>query len=122
MADRFNIRVEDIRLFERDVVFRMPFRFGVVTLEAAPQAFAQVRIRTAAGEDAWGAAAETMAPKWFDKNLELTNEENFEQLRQSLRTARSLYLSGASPRARSRCTRAVTMNRCAAAASSASIR
>jgi hypothetical protein len=97
MADRFNVRIEDIRLFERDVVFRMPFRFGVVTLEAAPQAFAQVRVRTAAGEESWGAAAETMAPKWFDKNLELTNEENFEQLRQSLRTARSLYLDQREP-------------------------
>jgi hypothetical protein len=97
MADRFNVRIEDVRLFERDVVFRMPFRFGVVTLEAAPQAFAHVRVRTAAGEEAWGAAAETMAPKWFDKNLELTNEENFEQLRQSLRTARKLYLEGREP-------------------------
>jgi hypothetical protein len=97
MADPFQVRIEDIRLFERDVVFRMPFRFGVVTLEAAPQAFAQVRIRTAAGEEAWGGAAETMAPKWFDKNIELTNEENFEQLRQSLRTARSLYLDRREP-------------------------
>lgn len=97
MADRYNLRIEDIRLFERDVVFRMPFRFGVVTLEAAPQAFAQVRVRTAAGEEAWGAAAETMAPKWFDKNLELTNEENFEQLRQSLRTARNIYLDRREP-------------------------
>jgi hypothetical protein len=92
MADRFRLKVEDIELFERDVVFRMPFRFGIVTLEAAPQAFARVRIRTAAGEEAWGAAAELMAPKWFDKNPALTNEENFEQLRQALRTARTLYL------------------------------
>jgi hypothetical protein len=90
--DRFQVRVEEVQLFERDVVFRMPFRFGVVTLEAAPQAFARVRIRTAAGKEAWGAAAEIMAPKWFDKNIELTNEENFEQLRQALRTARTLYL------------------------------
>ena len=90
--DRFRIRVADIELFERDVVFRMPFRFGVVTLEAAPQAFARVRIRTASGDEAWGAAAELMAPKWFDKNAALSNEENFEQLRQALRTARTLYL------------------------------
>ncbi len=37
--------VEGIDLFERDVRLRMPFRFGVVTLTAAPQAFARVRIR-----------------------------------------------------------------------------
>ena len=37
--------VEAIDLFERDVRLRMPFRFGVVTLTEAPQAFARVRIR-----------------------------------------------------------------------------
>ena len=36
-------------------------------------------------------AAEMLAPKWFDKNLELTNEDNFEQLRAALRTASKLY-------------------------------
>jgi len=34
-----------------------------------------------------------MAPKWFDKNLALTNDDNFEQLRQVLRLARDAYLS-----------------------------
>jgi hypothetical protein len=97
MADPFRLTVEDIELFERDVVLRMPFRFGIVTLEAAPQAFTRVRIRTAAGNESWGAAAEIMAPKWFDKNPALTNEENFEQLRQALRTARALYLEAREP-------------------------
>ena len=36
MADPFRLTVEDIALFERDVVFRMPFRFGIVTLQCAP--------------------------------------------------------------------------------------
>ena len=35
---RFSIAAID--LFERDVKLRMPFRFGVVTLTEAPQAFA----------------------------------------------------------------------------------
>lgn len=34
-----------IDLFERDVRLRMPFRFGVVTLTEAPQAFVRARIR-----------------------------------------------------------------------------
>ena len=42
-APRF--RVTAIDLLERDVKLRMPFRFGVVTLTAAPQAFARARIR-----------------------------------------------------------------------------
>ena len=36
----------------------------------------------------WGGAAELMAPKWFDKNLALSNDDNFEQLRDVLRLAR----------------------------------
>jgi hypothetical protein len=71
----------------------MPFRFGVVTLREATQAFARVLIETAQGTLAWGAAAEMLAPKWFDKNLALTNEQNEEQLRTSLRLATALYLA-----------------------------
>jgi hypothetical protein len=86
--------VESIELFERDVKLRMPFRFGVVTLTEAPQAFARVRIRLEDGRESVGAAAELLAPKWFDKNQALSNEDNFNQLRASLGIARNRYLSG----------------------------
>jgi L-alanine-DL-glutamate epimerase-like enolase superfamily enzyme len=71
----------------------------VVTLTACPQAFAKVRIRTESGREAEGAAAELLAPKWFDKNLALSNDDNFDQLRASLQIAREAYLSdhGAQP-------------------------
>jgi len=92
-------RILDIQLFERGVVLRLPFRFGVVTLTACPQAFVRVRIRTEDGREAEGAAAELLAPKWFDKNLALSNEDNFDQLRDSLALARDAYL--AAPGARS---------------------
>ncbi len=88
--------VEDIQLRERNVVLRMPFRFGVVTLTQAPQAFARVRIRLADGRGGTGMAAELLAPKWFDKNPLLSNEDNFEQLRAALGIARELYLDGTS--------------------------
>ena len=91
-APRF--AVEAIDLFERDVVLRMPFRFGVVTLTQAPQAFARVRIRLADGRTGVGIAAELLAPKWFDKNPALSNEDNFDQLRAALGIARGLYLDG----------------------------
>jgi hypothetical protein len=81
-------------LFEREVRLRLPFRFGVVTLKEAPQAFARARIRLENGTEAEGGAAELLAPKWFDKSLVLTNEQNFELLRASLRLAREAYLSG----------------------------
>lgn len=72
----------------------MPFRFGVVTLTESPQAFVRVRIRMEGGQEAEGASAELLAPKWFDKNPALSNEDNFEQLRDSLRGARARYLEG----------------------------
>jgi len=94
MTAALRFQIAAIDLFERDVRLRMPFRFGVVTLTAAPQAFARVTITLPGGQQALGAAAELLAPKWFDKNPALSNEDNFEQLRTSLRLARDAYLSG----------------------------
>ncbi len=93
-APAFHIR--EIALHERPVRLRLPFRFGVVTLTECPQAFAHVRIELPDGRSAWGGAAELMAPKWFDKNLALSNDDNFEQLRSVLRMARDAYRADAS--------------------------
>jgi hypothetical protein len=84
------LTVRDIHLYERPVHLRMPFRFGVVTLTEAPQCFVQVRIERD-GRSEWGAAGELLAPKWFDKNLALSNEDNFDQLRLSLALAADAY-------------------------------
>ncbi len=86
-------RVTAIDLLERDVKLRMPFRFGVVTLTEAPQAFVRARIRLEDGREAEGAAAELLAPKWFDKDPALSNEDNVDQLRASLGRAREQYLA-----------------------------
>jgi L-alanine-DL-glutamate epimerase-like enolase superfamily enzyme len=91
-APRF--AVEALDLFERQILLRMPFRFGVVTLTAAPQAYVRARIRLADGRRSVGAAAEMMAPKWFDKNPALSDEDNVVQLRTSLALAREAYLAG----------------------------
>ena len=97
MAEAPAFRIRELELFERPVKLRMPFRFGVVTLTECPQAFARVQVAFADGGTSWGAAAELMAPKWFDKDLALSNEDNFGQLRAVLRLARSAYLSDAAP-------------------------
>ena len=89
---KFSIKAIDF--FERDVRLRMPFRFGVVTLTEAPQALVRARILLEDGKQSEGAAAELLAPKWFDKNPALSNEDNFEQLRSSIRKAKDAYLSG----------------------------
>jgi hypothetical protein len=87
--------VKEIDLFEREVTLRMPFRFGGATLARAPQAFVRAVIELENGKRATGAAAELLAPKWFDKDPGLTNEQNFDQLRASLALARDSYLAGA---------------------------
>jgi hypothetical protein len=87
------LSIQEVDLFERQVRLRMPFRFGIVTLTEAPQAFVRARIRLENGTQAEGAAAELLAPKWFDKNPAFSNEDNFEQLRRSMRQARAAYLS-----------------------------
>jgi L-alanine-DL-glutamate epimerase-like enolase superfamily enzyme len=89
---RFTIK--ELDLFERDVTLRLPFRFGVVTLTAAPQAFVRATIELENGKTGTGAAAELLAPKWFDKSPELSNEDNFNQLRASLQLAQGSYLAG----------------------------
>lgn len=87
------LRVVEIQAYERPVRLRLPFRFGVVTLTEAPQIFVRARIGIESGPEGWGSAAELLAPKWFDKNPQLTNRQNFDQLRASLKQAARLYAS-----------------------------
>jgi hypothetical protein len=90
--------VREVRLTERHVRLRLPFRFGVVTLTESPQAYVRVRVQREDGREAWGMSAEMLAAKWFDKNTELTNEDNFAQLRASLRICADRYLAETTPR------------------------
>ena len=91
------VRVSEVHFYERPVRLRMPFRFGVVTLTEGVEAYAHLRVTTEDGRDGWGAAAEMLAPKWFDKNPALSNEDNLAQLRTSLATARDLYTADRAP-------------------------
>jgi hypothetical protein len=95
-APKFVIR--NIRFFEREVKLRLPFRFGVVTLTQCPQVYVNVTLEFANSKRIQGCAAEMMVPKWFDKNKELSNEENFNQLRKSLTITRDAYLSDLAPK------------------------
>lgn len=90
-------RIAAIDLFQRKVDLRLPFRFGVVTLTACPQAFVRATIETSDGRSISGTSAELMVPKWFDKNLDLSNEQNFGQLRDVLHLAREAYLADRQP-------------------------
>ena len=87
-----NVKVLEVSLFERHVTLRLPFRFGAATVTQCPQAFVRV-ILEVGGKSFEGASAELMVPKWFDKSPALTHAQNFEQLRESIRSARESYLS-----------------------------
>ncbi|WP_372400175.1 hypothetical protein ABMY26_31650 [Azospirillum sp. HJ39] len=91
------LRIRAIELYERPVRFVKPFRFGAVTVEAAPQAFVRALVAVEGqGEgqrEAWGAAAEMMMPKWFDKRPDRSPADTVDGLRRSLIEARDAYLS-----------------------------
>ena len=87
------LKIKEVRLHGRDFRLRIPFRYGMVTLEAATQAFARVRVDVDGYGDVWGASAEVFAPKWFDKRAELTNEQDVENLKTSVRIAAEGYLA-----------------------------
>ncbi|WP_372825231.1 hypothetical protein [Polaromonas sp.] len=86
------VTIRSVALFERPVTLRLPFRFGAATVTRCPQAFVRVELDIG-GRTFEGGSAELMVPKWFDKSPDLTHEQNFEQLREALRTARDAYAS-----------------------------
>ena len=95
MTEAPRLTVAEIGLFERDVRLRMPFRFGGVTLTGCSQVFARVRVRLQDGREDWGAAAELLAPKWFDKTPGLSDRDGVDQLRAALSIAADRYASAA---------------------------
>ncbi|MBX2806543.1 MAG: hypothetical protein KTR19_11270 [Hyphomicrobiales bacterium] len=58
-AQAAGLKVTSVELFNRDVALRLPFRFGVITLTEAPQAFVRVRIRLDDGTEAAGTTTQT---------------------------------------------------------------
>ena len=86
---RFKVKATGFR--ERNIILRLPFKFGAVTLTEVPQLIANVVIELENGVTGQGSSAETLVPKWFDKNPDLSNEDNFEQLRAAARIAAGLY-------------------------------
>lgn len=85
------IRIVDIQIEDEPVILRLPFRYGVTTLRRARQAIVTVRIRSE-GREAIGRAAELLAPKWFDKSLDLSDADNVLQLQQAMEMVRRRYL------------------------------
>jgi len=85
------VRLLGVEATERIVPFRMPFRFGVVTLEACPQLAVRARVRVDGSREVTGVASELALPKWFDKSPSCTEHDNVVQLRRSLAIADEVY-------------------------------
>ncbi|PWC31838.1 hypothetical protein [Azospirillum sp. TSO22-1] len=90
-SDWPKLRIRAVELFERPVRFRKPFRFGAVTVEAAPQAFVRVLVDVEGRGEAWGCTAEMMMPKWFDKRPDRSPARTVDGLRVSLHLAARGY-------------------------------
>jgi L-alanine-DL-glutamate epimerase-like enolase superfamily enzyme len=76
----------------RNVFARMPFRFGVITMRAAPLLTLAVEIEASSGRRATGYAADFLAYRWFDKRPQKTLADNCSDLLASVDEAQGLYL------------------------------
>jgi hypothetical protein len=76
----------------RNVFARMPFRFGVVTMRAAPLLTLAVEIEDVAGRRATGYAADFLAYRWFDKRPDKSLADNCRDLLAVVDEARHLYI------------------------------
>jgi hypothetical protein len=97
MSEHPRLQLRSVDFFERQVAFRRPFRFGIVTLTAAPQVFVRAEIALDNGAAGAGMSSELLVPKWFDKSPDLSNEQNFDQLRRALAIASETYRAAAEP-------------------------
>jgi hypothetical protein len=82
--------VIDVRSTEAAVVdldLRIPFTFGVTTVEALPHLLLRAEVRVD-GETVTGIAAGNLAPKWFAKDPDQTAAEDVAALEDSIEHAR----------------------------------
>ncbi|MBZ0218363.1 MAG: hypothetical protein K8F25_17535, partial [Fimbriimonadaceae bacterium] len=85
------LRIVESRVVVRNAFTRLPFRFGVVTMEAAPVGLLEIVAEFKAGARVKGIASDFLAYKWFDKRTEKTPADNVYDLLQALRDARAVY-------------------------------
>ncbi len=74
-----NVKLGDVRLGIANAFARMPFRFGVVTMEAAASLTLELDMAVD-GKRTVGYASDLLAYKWFDKRPEKTPADNVADL------------------------------------------
>jgi hypothetical protein len=86
------IKVVRTRSGIRNAHTRMPFRFGVITMRAAPLLTLAVEVEDRRGARGTGYAADFLAYRWFDKRPEKSLADNCADLLRTVEMARALYL------------------------------
>lgn len=80
-----SLKVLEVQVYERPVILRLPFRFGIISLRECPQAFTRVLIQVEGHGEVWGLSAKALGPNWSDKNPVLSNDNSHDQPRASFR-------------------------------------
>ncbi len=81
------LRATDVSLFLTDCHTRLPFRFGIATLEHAPLCLARLRAVTEDGERVEGFSSDLLVPRWFRKDPQRSVGQDIEELLASARGA-----------------------------------
>ena len=92
------IKVVRTRSGIRNAHTRMPFRFGVITMRAAPLLTLAVEVEDRRGARGTGYAADFLAYRWFDKRPEKSLADNCADLLRAVEMARALYLEAGEAR------------------------
>lgn len=85
------VAIESIDFFMRNVTMRLPFRYGKACLVAAPLFHVRLVARCGEGATAYGASADMLPPKWFDKSPDKTYRRNISDLILAAKTGAQAY-------------------------------
>jgi len=85
------VQVLGVEAFEQPIRLRAPRGAGGDARNDPRQAVVRVQLRLDDGREGFGYAAELLAAKWFDRNPELSDADNVEQLRKSVEIAADAY-------------------------------
>jgi hypothetical protein len=90
VANTIAVREFDLRVLNMRA--RMPFRYGIATLEALPHLFVRVVLEVNGASQA-GTAADGLPPKWFTKNPDTSFADDLRDMRNVIENACGLAMA-----------------------------
>lgn len=86
------IRLVEVEAYIHDVSTRMPFRYGIACMTAAPALHLRLAVEDSTGRTVRGVAADGLPPRWFDKDPGKSLRQNVEDQVRAMTIARDIYL------------------------------